>query len=266
LKAPASIFPASPVLLAVLLAIVLGGCAPQVQVRDPEAVSRVWSVLHPAPADTERLTARFSLQVETPERTGRLLGQLWGYPAAVVRLDLASGTGASVAMIRETPELWLAYIPSENRAYHNPRARAGLDLFQIPVPFDARQIGSLLAGDLAPIVGERYAGVRDAGDGLIRYEFDRGEVARMDASGDLETLVLTGRGGWTLTCEKAYAAPAFPDRRLFDKYTFSSPRDGRAVIRVKSLESGGEWKSGDLDLTLPQDVQWMRITNKPQYN
>ena len=29
-------------------------------------------------------------------------------------MDLASGTGASVAMIRETPELWTAYIPSEN--------------------------------------------------------------------------------------------------------------------------------------------------------
>lgn len=262
MKTPASIFP----VLAVLTAILLGGCAPQVAVHDPETVTRVWSILHPAPADTDRLTARFSLQVETPERTGRLLGQLWGYPATLVRLDLASGTGASVAMIRETPELWLAYIPSENRAYHNPRARAGLDLFQIPVPFDARQIGSLLAGDLAPIVGDGYARARETRDGLVRYEFTEGAVARMEAPGDVETLVLTGREGWTLTCEKAYAAPEFPDRRLFDKFTFSSPRDGRAVIRVKSLEPGGEWKSSDLDLNLPQDVQWMRITNKPQYN
>ena len=249
-----------------ILAVLFAGCAPQVSVQDPEAVARVWSVLHPDPAETERMTARFSLQVETPERTGRLLGQLWGYPASVVRLDLSSGTGASVAMIRETPELWLAFIPSENKAYHNPRARAGLDLFQIPVPFDARQIGSMLAGDLAPIVGDGYGRVRTTDGGRIRYEFRRGDVASMESAADLSGLVLTGRAGWTLECEKPYTDPAFPDRRLFDKYTFSSPRDGRAVIRVKSLEAGGEWTSGDLDLSLPQDVQWLRITNSPQFN
>jgi hypothetical protein len=249
-----------------LLVLVLAGCAPQVAVRDPEAVSRVWSVLHPDPAETERMTARFSLQVATPERTGRLLGQLWGYPASVVRLDLSSGTGASVAMIREAPELWLAYLPSENKAYHNPRARAGLDLFQIPVPFDVRQIASLLAGDLAPIAGDAYARVRNTAQGRIRYEFRRGDVAALEAAADLGVLVLTGRAGWTLECEKPYADLAFPDRILFDKFTFSSPRDGRAVIRVKSLEAGGEWTSGDLDLALPPDVQWLRITNTPQFN
>ncbi len=255
-----------PLLLAALLFSVLIGCAPQIPVRDPEAVSRVWSVLRPLTSETDRVTARFSLQIETPQRNGRLVGQLWGYAASLVRLDLASGTGASVAMIRETPELWLAYIPSENKAYHHPSAQAGLRLFEIPVPFNAKQIGSLLTGDLAPVLGGEYSGVQGTRDGRISFSFSEGAVTRMVASEDLQTLELMGRGGWTLTCEKPYASPAFPDRQLFDRYTFSSPRDGKAVLRVKSLEPGGDWRSTDLDLALPQDVQWMRITTKPQYN
>ena len=253
-------------LLAALTLALIAGCAPQIPVRDPNAVSRVWSVLRPLTSETDRLTARFSLQVETPQRNGRLVGQLWGYSASLVRLDLASGTGASVAMIRETPELWLAYIPSENKAYHHPSAQAGLKLFEIPVPFNAKQIGSLLSGDLTPILDAEYSGVQGTRDGRISFSFSEGAVSRMVAAENLETLELTGRGGWTLTCEKPYSSPAFPDRQLYDRYTFSSPRDGKAVLRIKSLEPGGDWRSSDLDLALPQDVQWMRITTKPQLN
>ena len=253
--------------LALLVLLALGaGCAPQIPVRDPGAVSRVWSVLHPRTSDTDRVTARFSLQVETPERTGRLVGQLFGYPTSVIRLDLSSATGASVAMIRETPEMWLAYLPSENKAYHHPRAEAGLALFQIPVPFNARQIGGLLAGDLSPVLQGTYSSVQGTREGLVRFGFADGEILRMDAAENLETLVLTGRGGWTLTCEKPYVSPLFPDRQLYDRYTFSSPREGRAVLRVKSLDPGGDWRAGDLDLALPHDVRWMRITAQPGHN
>jgi hypothetical protein len=252
--------------LAALTLALIVGCAPQIPVRDPEAVSRVWSVLRPLTSETDRLTARFSLQVETPQRNGRLVGQLWGYASSLVRLDLASGTGASVAMIRETPELWLAYIPSENKAYHHPSAQAGLRLFEIPVPFNAKQIGSLLSGDLTPVLGNEYSGVQGTRDGRISFTFTEGAVSRMVAAENLETLELTGRGGWTLTCEKPYTSPAFPDRQLYDRYTFSSPRDGKAVLRIKSLESGGDWSSSNLDLSLPEDVQWMRITANPQIN
>lgn len=253
-------------LLAALALTLTIGCAPQIPVRDPQAVERVWSVLRPLTSETDRLTARFSLQVETPGNSGRMVGQLWGYAASIVRLDLSSGTGASVAMIRETPDLWLAYIPSENKAYHHPTAEAGLKLFQIPVPFNAKQIGSLLSGDLGPVLGGEYSDVQGTRDGRISFTFAKGEVTRMVAAENLETIELTGRGGWTLTCEKPTASPAFPDRQLYDRYTFSSPRDGKAVLRVKSLESGGDWRSSDLDLSLPQDVQWMRITTKSQIN
>ncbi len=251
--------------LLILLAA-LAGCAPQIPIQDPAAVSRIWSTLHPRSSAADRITARFSLQVETKDRTGRMVGQLWGYSASLIRLDLSSGTGASVAMIRETPELWTAYIPSENKAYHHSQAQAGLALFQIPVPFNAKQISSLLAGDMGPVLGQEYTSVRGTKDGRIRFDFPKGDVSYMEAPENLEVLILGGRQGWTLTCEKPYASPAFPDHLLFDRYTFSSPRDGKAVLRVKSLEPGGDWQTSDLDLTLPHDVQWMRITTKPQYN
>ena len=244
----------------------LGGCAPQIPVQDPAAVSRIWSTLHPRSSAADRITARFSLQVLTKERTGRMVGQLWGYPASVIRMDLSSGTGASVAMIRETPELWTAYLPSENQAYHHARAQAGLALFQIPVPFDARQISSLLSGDLGPLLSPEYTSVQSGREGRIRFNFSSGDVAYVETPENMETLILGGRKGWTLTCEGVYSAPAFPDHVLYDKHTFSSPRDGKAVLRVKSLEAGGEWQNRDLDLNLPQDVQWMRITSAPRQN
>ena len=251
--------------LLILLAL-LGGCAPQIPVQDPAAVSRIWSTVHPRSSAADRITARFSMQVATKERTGRLVGQLWGYPASVIRMDLSSGTGASVAMIRETPDLWTAYLPSENKAYHHSRAQAGLALFQIPVPFDARQISSLLSGNLGPILSPEYASVQGTREGRIRFNFSSGDVAYVESSVNMDALILGGRRGWTLTCEKPYTLPAFPDHALYERYTFSSPRDGKAVLRVKSLEAGGEWQAADLDLTLPQDVQWMRIISTPQHN
>jgi hypothetical protein len=251
--------------LFILLAL-LAGCAPQIPIQDPTAVSRIWSTLHPRSSAADRITARFSMQVATKERTGRLVGQLWGYSASVIRMDLSSGTGASVAMIRETPDLWTAYIPSENKAYQHARAQAGLALFQIPVPFDARQISSLLSGDLGPILPPEYASVQGTREGRIRFNFSTGDVAYVETSENMDPLILGGRGGWTLICEKPYALPAFPDHVLYDRYTFSSLRDGKAVLRIKSLEAGGEWLAADLDMILPQDVQWMRITPTSQHN
>lgn len=251
--------------LCVLLAL-LGGCAPQIPIQDPAAVSRIWSTLHPRSSSGDRISARFSMHVATSERTGRLVGQLWGYSASIIRMDLSSGSGASVAMIRETPDLWTAYIPSENKAYHHAQAQAGLALFQIPVPFNAKQISSLLSGDLGPILPPEYSSVQGTREGLIRFNFSTGAVAYVEAPENMEMLILGGRQGWTLTCEGPYSAAEFPDHVLYDKYTFSSPRDGKAVLRIKSLEAGGEWQNRDLDLNLPQDVQWMRITSTPQYN
>jgi len=252
------------VLLAVLFAL-LAGCAPQIPVRDPAAATRIWSILHPVNSP-DRLTARFSLHVQTEKRTGRLVGQLWGYPDSVLRMDLASGTGVSVAMIRETPDQWTAYIPSENQAFRHARAQAGLALFQIPVPFNARQTGSLLAGNLGPILPQEYDSMQGARNGGVRFTFSSGEVAYLELPENMETMILGGRKGWTLTCENPYALPAFPDHVLFDKFTFSSPRDGKAVLRVKSLESGGGWQAQDLNLNMPKDVQWMRVTSKALNN
>ena len=93
-----------------------------------------------------------------------------------------------------------------------------------------------------------------------------GFPATKEVTTNLDRLLVGGRAGWILTCEKPYVSPAFPDHQLFERYTFSSPKDGKAVLRVKSLEPGGDWRTSDLDLNLPPDVQWMRIVNKPHTN
>ncbi len=250
----------------VIVLLSLAACARPIPPQDPEAVSRIWSVLHPRAESSDRITARFSLNVESKDRTGRLTGQIWGLPTSVMRMDLASGTGASVAMIRETADLWLAYIPSENKAYHHAQAKAGLALFQIPVPFDAKQISSLFLGNAAPILGGEYSRVEQLRNGALRFSFAHGDVSHLDVLPDMSTLFFQGRKGWTLLCERPYSSPVFPDHQLYDKFTFTSPRDGRAVLRIKSLEPGGAWLTTDLDLTLPEDTQWMRIIPSSDYN
>ena len=52
----------------------------------------------------------------------------------------------------------------------------------------------------------------------------------------------------------------FPDRRLYHKYTFTSARDGRAVLRVKSLEQAA-WRAEELTLHLPPETQWIEVTS-----
>lgn len=249
-----------------IILLMMAGCARPIAPQDPEAVSRIWSILHPRPDALERITARFSLHVESKERTGRLMGEIWGRPATAVRLDLTSGSGASVAMIHETPNLWVAYIPSENKAYHHAQAQAGLALFQIPVPFDAKQISALLAGNTGAILDKEYDRVEQRPGGVIRFSFSGGIVSSLDVDPAMTTLFFQGRKGWTLLCERPYSSAAFPDHQLYDKFTFASSRDGKAVLRVKSLEPGGAWLTSDLDLTLPDDTQWMRIIPSSDYN
>lgn len=243
-----------------LVCIVLASaCAPKISVEDRDAAAKIWSTLHPETEPSDQILAQFSLHVASAHRSGRLLGQIWGFPSSLIRLDLSSSAGGTIAMIRETPILWAAYIPSENRAYHHDEAQVGLSFFQIPVPFTARQISSLLYGDLAPLVPTPYVGERRTPEGKFRFDFDSGDVASLEASPNGDTLVLHGKKDWTLTCEAPYETPAFGGRRLYEKFTFESPRDGKAVLRIKSLEHGRDWQSADMDLRPPQNTVWMRL-------
>jgi hypothetical protein len=236
------------------------GCAIQAPTPEqkPDEVTTIWTDLHPENAVGEPITARFSLQVETKERTGRLTGQIWGLTASLMRLDLATGAGNSVAMIRESPDLWAAYLPGENKAYRHARARAGLDLFQIPVPFDAKEISALLVGDFRPILGGAYSSARKIGAGRHHFAFRDGATRFVETNSRRNTLTIRGRDDWLLVCENPYTSPQFPDRRLYRKYTITSARDGKAVLRVKSLEQG-TWTATELDLILPSDAQWIEI-------
>lgn len=190
-----------------------------------------------------------------------MTGQLWGYLTSVLRLDLAASTGGAVAMIRESDDIWTAYLPSENKAYHDSQTQKGLAFFHIPVPFDVKQIANLIAGNFGHVLQDRYSNISVNSAGQMRYEFSRGNVAFVEMPLSQDTLIIKGRPGWTLTCEKPYQSTAFPDRLLFEKYVFSSVSGDKAILRIKSLEHGKDWDIADLDLLLPNDVQWSRIIN-----
>ena len=86
-----------------------------------------------------------------------------------------------------------------------------------------------------------------------------GDVASLEATAGGDMLILRGKNDWTLTCESPYETPAFAGRRLYEKFTFDSPRDGKAVLRIKSLDQGGAWQGADMDLRPPHDTIWMRL-------
>lgn len=243
-----------------LPALLWTGCAVKTPLGEQSDTAAIWSSLHPENATGQPMTASFSLQVETRERTGRLTGQIWGLAASLIRLDLSSGAGSSVALIRESPELWVAYLPAENKAYRHALARTGLDLFNIPVPFDAKEVSALLAGDLTPILGGEYASVHELESGRLRFLFMDGLARFAETGGVSDTLTIRGRDGWTLLCEQPYVSEQFPGRRLYHKYTFTSARDGKAVLRVKTLERA-TWTAGELTLQLPPETQWIEVTS-----
>ena len=248
-------------LLGLLLAclVLATACAPKIPLEDRNAAATIWTVLHPETPQEDRIQAQFSLHVASAHRSGRLLGQIRGFPSSLIRLDLSSSTGGTMAMIRETSILWAAYIPSENKAYHHDEAEVGLRFFQIPVPFTARQISSLLSGDLAPLLPDPYVETGRTPEGRFRFGFDGGDVASLETSASGDMLIIRGKKDWTLTCEAPYETPAFAGRRLYEKFTFESPRDGKAVLRIKSLEHGQGWTNADMDLRPPHDTIWMRL-------
>lgn len=248
-----------PIIVAVLCLALGNACAPLVSVDKPAPDLSIWSTLVRQAPPEEQLLAQFSLHVASPRRSGRLLGQIWGQPRSLVRLDLSSSTGGVMAMVRETPFLWATYLPSEQRAYHHDEARVGLNFFQIPVPFTARQIGSLICGDLSPLLSAPYTKEEHLPDGRVQYVFDQGEVGKLVFKTKGKVLTLYGASGWTLTCEQPYTLDNFPRRTLYEKFTFDTLRDGKAVLRIKSLEHGRDWESADLDLRPPRDTVWTQL-------
>lgn len=257
----------SRLLFFAMCAVLLTGCAPALRpLDDPNRIVRAWTALTLSPPSDERLTAGFSLQIDTPKRRGRLLGQIWGYPASVIRLDLSSGTGMAVALIRESVHLWAAYLPSENKAYHHAVAREGLRLFHIPVPFTVRQVSSLLQGNLGPLIPDSYATVEETREKHLRFSFAEGEIDTVEMDDALSMLIVRGKEKWTLLCEMPYTSPNYPQRQLWKKFTFLTPRDGKAILRLKSLEPNGVWDEAALDLRPPQDVQWLELTTETPTN
>lgn len=238
-------------------------CAPRVHTDIPAAAPAGWAALTGQRQGTDAVTAKFSLHVQTPKRTGRLVGQLWGYAESRIRLDLFSSAGPAVALIRESQHLWAAYLPQDNKAYHHDDARTGLALFHIPVPFTIRHVSSLLSGDYARVLPKDYASVEVVASGKLRFTFAHNDILNVEITPSLDELVLHGVQGWTLTCANPYVTSDFPGRHLYQKFTFATPRDGMAILRVKSLEAQGSWQDTDLDLRLPPNVTWMRLLDPP---
>lgn len=245
-----------------LLFFIVCACAPKTGLHQTADIPALWAQLTPPVSHSEQVLAHFSLHIQGEQQTGRMVGQLWGYPSSVMRLDLTASSGGLVAVIRESDNVWTAYLPSENKAYHDYEAQKGWSYFHIPVPFNVRQVSNLFIGNLGEILYNEYSKASTIAHQWTRLEFALGDVAFLEMSPTLDVLVFKGRSGWVLTCENPYSLEEFTGKQLYAKYTFVSVAGEKAILRLKSLELGSNWDVADLDLHLPDNVQWMRILHQ----
>ena len=133
----------------------------------------------------------------------------------------------------------------------------GLISSRFPCPSTPRKSAPCSWVISAPF-SRRYSSARKIGAGRHHFAFRDGATRFVETNSRRNTLTIRGRDDWLLVCENPYTSPQFPDRRLYRKYTITSARDGKAVLRVKSLEQG-TWTATELDLILPSDAQWIEI-------
>lgn len=147
-------------LIIIALLAVIWSCAPKTAQKPGVSQNEqaVWQKF----TDMSQIAAEkpyrinFSLRVGEQGNTRRLTGLLWGEDNDI-RLDIMAGVGAIVAKIKDTPDMFLLYSPTENRAYSHKGPNKPLFKIGAPLPFSLDKLAAALSGDyLAAFAGALY--------------------------------------------------------------------------------------------------------------
>ncbi|WP_461210542.1 LolA-like protein [Desulfocurvus sp. DL9XJH121] len=245
---------AAPVLAVLILAALLGACAhaPQGPGADPGALWKAFSERRAGAGGEVGILAAASLHYSGPDASHRMTLRLWGAPGAALRLDLNTGLGSTVAMLREEPGDWLGYFPSDNAAYTSRNPLFGQRVLGMDLPFTLRDLAGLVTGTYAGFAPDGYRAAAALPDGGVRYALEPGSaVTAMTLDAEGRPVVFAGRlrgRTWTMVlsghAETGAAAP--------EKIDISLKPDVRAIVRVKRLERRpSPWPGAALDLPLP---------------
>lgn len=244
---------ATLILVAVALLISgLWGCAGRTGVGVP--VHQLWEAFSQRRAAAQGaagVLATASLHYARNGKSHRVTMKLWGAPNLPLRLDMAAGIGASVAMLRESADGWTGYFPSEGAAYESASALLGQRALGMDLPFTLHELAGLAMGTYTDFAPDTFDAAIPMPDGGARFTFGpKNAVTSMTLDAQGRPVVFAGRlrgRQWTIALSRHRESEAAPAARL----DISMEPDTRATLRIKRLERRDAWTDDALALPLP---------------
>lgn len=192
---------------------------------------------------------KMSLRFGKPGDTRRITGLLWGNTPALARLDIMAGIGSVIAQISSSPESLRLYMPLEKKEYYydgsgNPLLKAGL-----PIPFDIRQLVSLLNGNYTAVFGKKTSGKPRADSSGLEVELVgklRGQLRLNELGQPVDWR--QGGGGWQ--AKFGYDNSLKPVR-----VELTYPEGPACLLLIKEREEPTQaYPPAQLKLAIPPDI------------
>jgi hypothetical protein len=251
---PASLARILPALL--LFATFLAhGCAKPIPRVHPEA-DLAWNRFierhDPFPSGSG-FSLRSNINYTAPERSHRVVVQIWGNPDYPVRADVKAGIGANLALLREDPLSSTAYFPQRNEALLTGPPVA-LRTPELTLPFTLLELSAMLTGSWEILLRDGYSSSSPVPGGWSFSLPDR-RIDSLVIGFDGLLVSMSGSAGakWTLQFQNwsVHAGREVPGRLVLDL-----DADERAVITLRELALvPGGWQEEALELRLPADAR-----------
>lgn len=253
-----------------LASLTLVACAPQISVRPESSVpeseaAAVWnsfeSYSQVQGAKQEAYRVRGSLRYGKEGDTRRVSLLFWSNGSLPIRLDVMAGVNSLVARLLESPDLFVVYVPNEEKALiHEGSGRIQLN-FGKPVPFSLRDFSALMHGRFHEIFGSvKGEGASRTEDGNLRFLLSGGlHPGELDLRADGLPVRWAQADGWSM--EITYDDEAIP---LPYKIRLEHPDGYTAILLVKDRERPeAGFTPEQLALDLPQgtDIEPIRKLN-----
>ena len=154
---------------ALLVVLALAGCAPKAGpgALDMGQAQEFWAAFA---ADSGEQPKSFSLSaslnLQSSQKSARLLVKFWGNLERPLRLDLSSGMGQTFSLWREDSLGWIAVYPMSNQAFTHSDTKAGLARLGIPFPFALKELAAISAGRYGLIFPSTYKSVKKTRQGF----------------------------------------------------------------------------------------------------
>lgn len=246
----------SALITAFVLGVVFTGCAPKkgpgaLDAGQAQAYWAAFATDSGDPAKSFSLSA--SLNVQSPQKSARLLLKFWGNLDRPLRLDLSSGMGQTYSMWREDSLGWLAVYPLSNQVFTHSDTRAALSKLGMPFPFGLKDLAAITAGRYSLILPSTYKSVKMTAKGYQYALPASSPVAFVTLDFEGKPIHLTGRGIEPWTVELGDYPALEPGRKLLaKKIQLTTPGGLQAILRIKTLElSSAPMDAQSLELPMP---------------